>query len=153
MLATERFVQVVEEQVAGTDQHIDEAVLDDVGQKPAHPGGDERARTGAEDRRVVAEHVEPDAMRFGQLARAETRALHLLQQPGHRAVAVYLHGARRNRQILRGSRFALSYHIFTNDERGTMNDELKTSCFYFIVHRSYFIVHHFLSFPLTARYV
>ncbi|HEY0083913.1 MAG TPA: hypothetical protein VGB61_14060, partial [Pyrinomonadaceae bacterium] len=28
----------------------------------------------------------------------------------------------------------------SNDEVGTMNDEVKTTCLYFIVHRSYFIV-------------
>jgi hypothetical protein len=28
----------------------------------------------------------------------------------------------------------------SNDEVGTMNDEVRAVCFYFIVHRSYFII-------------
>jgi hypothetical protein len=82
VMASEGLVQIVEDNRAGENEHVNEAILDDVGQQSAHPGGNERARTGDENRRVVAEHVEPDAMRFGQLASAKARALHLFQQPG-----------------------------------------------------------------------
>jgi hypothetical protein len=37
-----------------------------------------------------------------------------------------------------------------NDEVGTMNDELKASCLYFIVHRSAFIVSPTVRLPCAA---
>ena len=116
VLAAQGFMQVLKEHRAGTDHHINEAVLDDVGQKAAHPRRDERAVGRDHHGRIVAEHIEPDAMRFGELPRAKARALHFFEQAGDRAVAVNLYGPDGRGQVLRGSRFTLSNHIFSNDE-------------------------------------
>lgn len=84
----------MEDERAGEGEHINEAVFDYIREQAAHPCGDERAGGGDVNGRAVAEHVEPDAMRFGELARAETGAFHFLKQPGDGTVAVNLDRAR-----------------------------------------------------------
>ena len=62
------------------------------------PDGDQIARPAQIDRRVVVEHVEPDAMSLGKLLCAESGTLHFFQKSGDGAVAVDRHRPRRNRQ-------------------------------------------------------
>ena len=48
---------------------------------------------GHHDRRVIAEHVEPDAMSFGELPPAKTCAFHFFEESGHRTIAIHLNWA------------------------------------------------------------
>src|SRR4051812_18145749 len=123
VLAAERLVQVLKEHRARADHHVNEAILDDVCEQTPHTRRYERAVGGDDDGRVVAEHVEPDAVRLRELARAEARALHLLEQPRDGAVAVYLHGPDGRGEILRCSRFTLSNHFRSFGEWRTANGE------------------------------
>jgi hypothetical protein len=63
-----------------------------------------------DDRGVVAQHVEPNAMCLGQLAATETGAFHLFKQTGNRTIAIDLDGPRRRRKILRCFGFSLRNH-------------------------------------------
>ncbi len=47
------------------------------------PAGINAPGAGHHDRRVVAQHVEPNAMSFRELAAAKARAFHLFEQSGH----------------------------------------------------------------------
>ena len=109
-MTPERLVQVVKDQRARQNQYVNETVLDHIGEQAAHARRDQRAGRGHGNRGVVAQHVQPDAMSFGQLAAAKASAFHFFQQPSHRTIAVDLHRPRRNRQVFTGFWFSLCHH-------------------------------------------
>ena len=90
MMPSERFVQIVEDVGAGGDQHVDAAVLDQVGDQPPHPGRHQRAAHSHHNDGVFLQHLEPDLMGQGQIAPLERYLFHLVQQARHAAVAVDL---------------------------------------------------------------
>ena len=109
MIAAQGFVYVLEDDRAGHHEDVDEAVLDDVREQPPHTGRDQIARPANIDRRVVVEHVEPNAMRLGELTCPKSGSFHFLEQPGDRPVAVDRDRPRRNREKFRSLRFFLSH--------------------------------------------
>ena len=80
MISAQRFVYVVKQNGSGHDDHVNETIFDDVGEQTAHSRRNKISRSAKIDRRVIVEHIEPDAMRFRQLLCAKSRAFHLFQQ-------------------------------------------------------------------------
>jgi hypothetical protein len=74
------FRECRETKLCRTLQNVNKAVFDDISQQAAHSRRNQIARTAHINRRIVVEHIEPDAMRFGKLFRAEARAFHFFQQ-------------------------------------------------------------------------
>ena len=78
------------------------------------PAGISAPEAGDHDGRVVAQHVEPDAMSFRELAAAKACAFHLFQESGHRTIAVHLDRTRGSGQVFRCFRFSLRDHKVVN---------------------------------------
>src|SRR5438874_2147047 len=100
VMTPERLVQIMKDQSAREYQHVNETVFDHVSQQAPHARRNQGAGRGNGNGRVIAQHVEPNAMRFSQLTTAKASAFHLFQQTGDGTIAIHLHRSGRNCQIL-----------------------------------------------------